>query len=211
MHKQKFSTARWSVGSKISVFSFALVGAVLAALVLTISITTSTMLEERARRSLDGELQGVVNTVELFNTTVSNEAVSFGRIFATNFADGFELDTAATVDIGGKQVPALKNGGRVLNLDFGIPDRFTATTGGNATIFAASGDDFVRVSTSVKKENGERAVGTQLDRTSPAYPALRAGRTYIGLTTLFGKQCGLAVLRDGHQRRRRPLRRLAEG
>ena len=188
MHKQKFSTARWSVGSKISVFSFALVGAVLAALVLTISITTSTMLEERARRSLDGELQGVVNTVELFNTTVSNEAVSFGRIFATNFAGGFELDTAATVEIGGKQVPTLKNGGRVLNLDFGSPDRFTATTGGNATIFAASGDDFVRVSTSVKKENGERAVGTQLDRASPAYAALRAGRTYVGLTTLFGKQ-----------------------
>ena len=188
MHKQKFSTAGWSVGSKISVFSFALVGAVLAALVMTISITTSTMLEERARRSLDGELQGVVNTVELFNTTVSNEAVSFGRIFATNFTDGFELDAAATVDIGGKQVPTLKSGGRVLNLDFGIPDRFTATTGGNATIFAASGEDFVRVSTSVKKENGERAVGTQLDRASPAYPALRAGRTYIGLTTLFGKQ-----------------------
>ncbi|MEW6371580.1 MAG: Cache 3/Cache 2 fusion domain-containing protein [Pseudomonadota bacterium] len=188
MHKQKFSTAGWSVGSKISVFSFALVGAVLAALVMTISITTSTMLEERARRSLDGELQGVVNTVELFNTTVSNEAVSFGRIFATNFTDGFELDAAATVDIGGKQVPTLKSNGRVLNLDFGIPDRFTATTGGNATIFAASGEDFVRVSTSVKKENGERAVGTQLDRASPAYPALRAGRTYIGLTTLFGKQ-----------------------
>ena len=188
MLKQTLSSARWSVGSKISAFSFALVGAVLAALVTTISITTSSILEERARRGLDGELQGVVNTVELFNKTVSNEAVSFGRIFATNFADGFELDAEHTVDIGGKPVPTLKNGGRVLNLDFGIPDRFTATTGGNATIFAVSGDDFVRVSTSVKKENGERAVGTQLDRASPAYPALREGRTYVGLTTLFGKQ-----------------------
>ena len=188
MLKQTFSTARWSVGSKISAFSFALVGAVLAALVTTISLTTSSILEERARRSLDGELQGVVNTVELFNKTVSNEAVSFGRIFATNFTEGFALDGEHTVDIGGKPVPTLTNGGRVLNLDFGIPDRFTATTGGNATIFAASGEDFVRVSTSVKKENGERAVGTQLDRASPAYPALREGRTYIGLTTLFGKQ-----------------------
>ncbi|XYJ12769.1 methyl-accepting chemotaxis protein [Telluria sp. B2] len=188
MLKQTFSTARWSVGSRISAFSFALVGAVLAALVTTISLTTSSILEERARRSLDGELQGVVNTVELFNKTVSNEAVSFGRIFATNFTDGYALDAEHTVDIGGKPVPTLTNGGRVLNLDFGIPDRFTAATGANATIFAASGEDFVRVSTSVKKENGERAVGTQLDRASPAYPALRAGRTYIGLTTLFGKQ-----------------------
>jgi hypothetical protein len=61
-------------------------------------------------------------------------------------------------------------------------------TGGNATIFAASGEDFVRVTTSGKKENGERAVGTALDKASPAYPALRAGRNYVGLTTLFGKQ-----------------------
>ncbi|MFC3457606.1 methyl-accepting chemotaxis protein [Massilia haematophila] len=188
MFNNKLHTARWSVGSKISVFSFALVGAVLAALVMTISLTTSSILEDRARRSLDGELQGVVNTIDLFNKTVSNEAVSFGRIFASEFTGGFELDTAATIDIGGKAVPTLKNGGRVLNLDFAIPDRFTKATGGNATIFAASGDDFVRVSTSVKKENGERAVGTQLDRASPAYPVLREGRTYIGLTTLFGKQ-----------------------
>ena len=188
MLKQTLSTARWSVGSKISVFSFALVGAVLAGLVMTISVTTSSILEERARRSMAGELQGVVNTVELFNTTVSNEAVSFGRIFAAGFKGGFELDTANTVDVGGKPVPTLKNGGQVLNLDFSAPDRFTAETGGNATIFAANGDDFVRVTTSVKKENGERAVGTQLDRASPAYAALREGKTYVGLATLFGKQ-----------------------
>jgi methyl-accepting chemotaxis protein-2 (aspartate sensor receptor) len=58
-----------------------------------------------------------------------------------------------------------------------------------ATIFAANGDEFVRVTTSLKKENGERAVGTQLDHAHPSYPLLRAGgNNYIGLATLFGKQ-----------------------
>jgi len=187
MFNNKLHTARWSVGSKISVFSFALVGAVLAALIVTISMTTSSMLEERSHRSMEGELRGVVNTVELFNKTVSNTAVSFGKIFAADYPGAFELDSAHTVDIGGKPVPSLKNGDRVLNLDFSGPDRFTAETGGNATIFAASGEDFVRVSTSVKKENGERAVGTQLDRASPAYAALKDGKVYVGLATLFGK------------------------
>lgn len=177
MMNNKLATTRWSVGSKISIFSFALVGAVLAILVTTISLTTSAMLEERARRSLDGELRGVVNTVELFNTTVSNTAVSFGKIFANGFQGGFELDTANTVEVGGKAVPTLKSGGRVLNLDFSAPDRFTAETGGNATIFAANGDDFVRVTTSVKKENGERAVGTQLDRASPPMPRCARARS----------------------------------
>ena len=188
MLKRPFRIANWSVGSKISAFSFALVGVIIGALVLTISATTSSLLEERADHNVSTELNGLVATVELFNKTVSNEAVSFGKIFATGFKGSFALDAGETIDIGGKAVPSLKVDGRVLNLDFSAPDRFSSETGGNATIFAASGDDFVRISTSVKKENGERAVGTALDRAAPAYAALREGKVYVGLATLFGKQ-----------------------
>ncbi len=188
MSNSKFNFANWSVGSKISAFSFALVGVIIGALVLTTSTTTSSLLEERAARNVSTELGGLVSTVSLFHKTVSNEAVSFGKVFAAGFPGTFELDASETVDIGGKAVPALKHDGKVLDLDFSAPDRFSKETGGNATIFAASGDDFVRVSTSVKKENGERAVGTQLDRTTPAYAALREGKVYVGLATLFGKQ-----------------------
>ena len=188
MSNSAFHPANWSVGTKISAFTFSLVGAIIAALVLTISMTTASLLEERATRNMQNELQGVLNTVELFNKTVANEAVSFGRIFKSGFSGQFELDEATLVDIGGKQVPTLKHEGQALNLDFSAPDRFSSETGGNATIFAASGEDFVRVATSVKKENGERAVGTQLDRAAPAYAALREGKVYVGLATLFGKQ-----------------------
>jgi len=188
MSNNKFHFANWSVGSKISAFSFALVGVIIGALVLTTSITTSNLLEERAAHNVSTELDGLVATVSLFHKTVSSEAVSFGKVFAAGFPGSFELDASETVDIGGKAVPALKHDGKVLDLDFSAPDRFSKETGGNATIFAASGEDFVRISTSVKKENGERAVGTQLDRASPAYAALRDGKVYVGLATLFGKQ-----------------------
>jgi len=188
MSNRTFRIANWSVGSKISAFSFALVGIIIGALVLTISATTSSLLAERAEHNVSTELKGLVATVELFNKTVSNEAVSFGKIFATGFKGSFALDAAETVDIDGKAVPSLRIDGQVLNLDFSAPDRFSSETGSNATIFAASGDDFVRISTSVKKENGERAVGTALDHASPAYAALREGKVYVGLATLFGKQ-----------------------
>ena len=188
MTNNKYHPANWSVGTKISAFTFTLVGAILAALILTISVTTASLLEGRATQNMQNELQGVISTVELFNKTVSSEAVSFGRIFKAGFTGPFELDEATTVDIGGKPVPTFKHDGKPLNLDFTAPDRFSAETGGNATIFAVSGDDFVRVTTSVKKENGERAVGTQLDRKSPAYAALRDGKVYVGLANLFGKQ-----------------------
>jgi len=188
MSNKTLSPASWNVGTRISVVTFALAGVIIAALIATITVSTSSMLERRAIDSVRSELHGVASTVELFNKTVSSQAVSFGRIFRAGLPGEFTLDEATSVDIGGRQVPTLSVAGVPLNLDFSAPDAFTERTGGNATIFAASGEDFVRVTTSVKKENGERAVGTALDKASPAYPALRAGRSYVGLTTLFGKQ-----------------------
>jgi methyl-accepting chemotaxis protein-2 (aspartate sensor receptor) len=178
----------WGVGSKITGFTFALVSVILAVLITMISYTTSTLLEEQAISGIGDELRGVNNTVEIFNTAVMGEATSFARIFAGDFEGGFALDTAQMMDVAGKNVPTLKNGEKVLNMDFSIPDRFTAKTGATATIFAASGDDFVRVSTSVKKENGERAIGTVLDHAHAGYALLREGKSYTGLATLFGKQ-----------------------
>ena len=186
--KHTLLPANWNVGTRISVITFVLMGAVIAALVAMITVTTSSLLEQRATASVANELRSVSNTVEMFNKSVSSTAKSFGHIFRNTLPGTFELDPAATVDIGGRATPTLRLDGKVLNLDFGAADAFTAQTGGNATIFAVDGEDFVRVSTSVKKENGERAVGTLLDRASPAYAALRDGRTYIGLVTLFGKQ-----------------------
>jgi methyl-accepting chemotaxis protein len=188
MSNQKYSLASWNVGTRISVVTFALAGVILAVLIATITHSTSSMLEQRAMQSVASELKGVSNTVELFNKTVSSQAVSFGRIFSSGLTGAYTLDEATTVDIGGRQVPTLSVDGKPLNLDFAVPDSFTERTGANATVFAVAGDDFVRVTTSVKKENGERAVGTALDKTTPAYAALREGRTYVGLATLFGKQ-----------------------
>ncbi|RYE70906.1 MAG: methyl-accepting chemotaxis protein, partial [Oxalobacteraceae bacterium] len=163
MSNQKYSLASWSVGTRISAVTFALAGVIIAVLIGTITLSTSSMLEKRAMESVTSELKGVANTVELFNKTVSSQAVSFGRIFSSGLTGAYTLDEATTVDIGGRQVPTLSVGGKPLNLDFTVPDSFTERTGANATVFAVAGDDFVRVTTSVKKENGDRAVGTALD------------------------------------------------
>lgn len=73
--------------------------------------------------------------------------------------------------------------------DHAIVDRAVSYTGGNATLFVfddASGQ-FVRRSTNVKKENGDRAVGTQLAADHPGQAPLRKGEAYKGPATLFGK------------------------
>jgi len=74
--------------------------------------------------------------------------------------------------------------------DYALVDRATSYVGGSATIFAyddASGQ-FVRRSTNVKKENGDRAVGTALAPDHPGQVLLRRGEAYKGPAVLFGKR-----------------------
>jgi methyl-accepting chemotaxis protein len=187
MNKQSIHPNTWSVGTRITLLTFALISIVLTCLIVVISVGTGRLLEQRATESVGQELNGVKNMVDLFNTAVTSEAGSFAKLLAVHMSNKYTLDTEHLIEVGGKPAPTLKDGDHVLNNDFEIPDHFTAQSGANATIFAVTGEDFIRVTTSVKKEDGSRAVGTMLDRKHPGYALLRDGQSYVGLATLFGK------------------------
>ena len=72
--------------------------------------------------------------------------------------------------------------------DHRIVDRATSYVGGNATLFVYDDatQQFVRRTTNVKKENGDRAVGTQLAPDHPGQAMLRRGEAYKGPAMLFG-------------------------
>jgi hypothetical protein len=59
--------------------------------------------------------------------------------------------------------------------------------GGAASNFLKSGDQYVRVATTLKKEDGSSAVGTTLDANSPALAKLNNGAPYYGDANLFGE------------------------
>ncbi len=100
----------------------------------------------------------------------------------------FSLDATGRMDVQGREVATLRCGSRVLNLDFDLADGFTRQTGMLVTVFAREGDDFIRVTTSVRKPDGERAVGTPLDRSQTAYSDALQGRAHTGYAIVFGKQ-----------------------
>src|SRR6202140_1099996 len=74
--------------------------------------------------------------------------------------------------------------------DHKIVDRATSYVGGTATLFVydEASQQFVRRTTNVKKENGDRAVGTQLAADHPAQAVLRRGEAYKGPAMLFGRR-----------------------
>ena len=112
----------------------------------------------------------------------------FASLLAASFPAPFSLDQSHQMMVGTEATPVLRSGSNVLNLDFSIPDQLASEHGIGATIFVKRDDDFVRIATSVKKENGERAVGTLLDRAHAGYRELLAGRPYVGFAQLFGQQ-----------------------
>jgi methyl-accepting chemotaxis protein len=125
----------------------------------------------------------------LFFPSRAHRVGAAARSFASSFSGAFSVTPNQSVDMQGTHMPAMFIGNRQLNMDFSIPDAFTQATGLLATIFVRDGEDFFRVTTSVLKQDGQRAVGTPLDRSQPAYEEALAGRPYVGYATIFGKQC----------------------
>ena len=74
--------------------------------------------------------------------------------------------------------------------DHRIVDRATSYVGGTATLFVLDepSQQFIRRTTNLKKESGDRAVGTPLAPDHPAQPFVRRGEAYKGPAMLFGRR-----------------------
>src|SRR4051794_10314922 len=100
--------------------------------------------------------------------------------------------------VAGKTVPALHFGTTKMNNNFVLVDEVQKEAGGTATIFVKSGDEFVRVATNVKKDDGSRAIGTILDPKGKAIAAIAKGESYFGEADILGKPyvTGYEPIRD---------------
>ena len=135
---------------------------------------------------LDKDIQRMHQTVRTYNGALENGALGLYKIFSQEFLS-FDLNTNEKVNINGVNTPLLNIDGLVINNNFTIVDKFTKTTGNVATVFVKDGDDFVRISTSLLKEDGKRAIGTYLGQKSPAYKDILDNKIYVGNARLFGK------------------------
>jgi hypothetical protein len=100
--------------------------------------------------------------------------------------------------VDGKTVPAIYFGATKINNNFALVDEVVQELGGTATIFVKSGDDFVRVATNVKKDDGARAIGTVLDPKGKAIESIRKNEAFYGEVAILGKPfiAGYEPIRD---------------
>src|SRR5689334_14267638 len=91
--------------------------------------------------------------------------------------------------VGGKDAPALYFGSTKINNNYEIVDAISKEDGKGmtATFFVASGDEYVRVATSVPKPDGSgRAIGTVLDPAGKAIVQIRQGKPFYGEVAILG-------------------------
>ncbi len=92
----------------------------------------------------------------------------------------FEIENQITLDKKYKMVPAMLINGQIVSKRLELVDRISEMTGGTVTIFQVIPEGLLRISTSVRRKDGTRAIGTYIPTTSPVYKAVMKGEIYYG-------------------------------
>lgn len=131
---------------------------------------------ESMAKTIAGQFNAYLHTAEVLEST-----------FRNGYLAGVYVESYS-VDFMGKQVPNITQYSESLIGDTKLVDSFTRDTGAVATIFAPLGNDFIRVSTSLKDPQGNRAVGTTLGSDHPGYQKIRSGQPYYAQIKLYGER-----------------------
>ncbi|TDO99771.1 methyl-accepting chemotaxis protein [Marinomonas balearica] len=178
---------KWSLTQQLRLGAFLLVSTVMAVFIVvvgfqSVGVLTSLQSDEQNRK------------VDMLSSQLSTIYGSFLRstgmlssVFESYYSQGFQLDERNPILVGANKAPSLFYEGKQVALDFSKVDLFTSVTGGTATVFARSGDDFIRVTTSLRNAQGKRTIGTYLGKSHPAYGKLMNGQEFVGEAQLFGK------------------------
>jgi methyl-accepting chemotaxis protein len=166
-------------------------------LLLTVAVGTSYVISIQSldflgRSTIRTQINGLVDTLKMQNGITQEKLESDLGLMDREVASrgGFRLDeyspvTTTMVNQISKEkdsadIPSLVLGGEVINNNFTLVDTVQATVGGTSTIFQVLPGRLLRVSTNVKKLDGNRAVGTYIPDSSPVYKTVMKGETFRG-------------------------------
>ncbi|MDR2187717.1 MAG: methyl-accepting chemotaxis protein [Azonexus sp.] len=176
-----------SIATKLNLVQAAIIVALFAISTVALVSWLSAVYEREGIDELKMANRQAVDMVQTIRVASEKEAERLIRTLESYFKGEFALHDGETAEVAGVKTPVLTLNGRMLNNSLAAVDEFSATTTANATVFVRQGDDFVRIATSVKKQDGTRAMGTKLAADHPARQLILAGKSYAGKATLFGK------------------------
>ncbi|GAB7262824.1 hypothetical protein DZS_39010 [Dickeya ananatis] len=142
---------RWSLGVKLSVIASLSVAVLFIAFSLSLTRSAGEKLESLTMHDMDSQVTGITDMIALYDASLQSGVDSYTNLFASFLPSRFTVDNQARLPVGGTTAPTLKSGDTVLNMNTTVTDDFLSRTGAISTIFVRDGDDFVRITTSLKK------------------------------------------------------------
>ena len=176
----------WPIAKQIGMLALLLTIVIFGFLGCVSYLTASDVLKDKGVSAMQAQTQGTADLIELQYDSLLSLARRNADVFRTMYPGTFYKPNN-TVKVMGKETPALKHRNEQINASKSKVDRFHKLTGGNATVFVRDGDNFIRISTSLKNAEGKRVLTTSLDKDHPAYAAVIKGNEFEGYAQLFGK------------------------
>ncbi|NGP87413.1 methyl-accepting chemotaxis protein [Fodinibius halophilus] len=160
--KQKVGTVQdWTIKKKLIVMTVSLLAITGLLLTIITILTANSSLSRLTDKALRMKLNGDITSLQTYSKS------QFGEV---------KLSGGKLVDENQKPIA-----GRSTTID-----EFANGHGVAATIFKRKGNDFTRIVTSIRKEDGSRAVGTTLGTGSDAYKPVMDRELYIGKANILG-------------------------
>ncbi|MGM8892063.1 Cache 3/Cache 2 fusion domain-containing protein, partial [Psychrobacter sp. 1Y1] len=161
----------WPIAKQIGMLALLLTVLIFGFLGCVSYLTASDVLRDKGISAMQAQTKGTADLIELQYESLLSLAKRNADVFRAMYPGNFHKPDK-TVRVMGVETPALRHEREQINASKSKVDRYSNLTGGNATVFVREGDNFIRISTSLKKSDGKRALATYLDKQHPAYNAM---------------------------------------
>lgn len=126
-----------------------------------------------------GLARGFQTTREIMQTQYEDKLESAYNMLQIHLEDNYgklALQGNKLIDSKGKSIEG----------NFEEVDEFSKAMDVIVTVFVKEGEDYTSILSNLKLDNGQRAVGTQLDKAELAYTEIQKGNIYYGEANIFG-------------------------
>lgn len=131
------------------------------------------------------QAQALIRLLNVTDELISNQADNAMHTLKAHTSALGRPALAGSVSLASSDLPNLLLGSTPVTNNYALVDSVSAISGGTATIFVKSGNNFVRVATNVKLRSGARATGTVLDPNGKAAAALRQRKSFSGVVKIL--------------------------
>jgi methyl-accepting chemotaxis protein len=164
----------------------ALVLVVVVALTAVLATTEANRVKTETGRAINRETAALQSLLAVTRAIMLERVQGSMRLLQQEGRAIGKPEAGPEVMVGDRRANDLLLGGKPMANDYTLVDKLSSTTAATATLFSRTGQDFVRISTNVKKDDGSPAIGTVLDPNGQVIAKIGNSESFYGVVDILG-------------------------